>query len=452
MKKISAKLKLTIWTTLLLILMASILMALMLSMSDNIIASNSREQLLEIVDDNADELEFDDGELDLDDVDYYKKGVYTLLYSEDGEFLSGNFAEEQLISQLLNDKKVTETTVDDTLYYVYDVLTSVEKSDMNIWVRGIIAVDEVASATTSIMQMALFSLPVFIILGAIGSYFISKNTFKPIDKLIKTAEEISDSENLSLRINLEGASAEIQKLAYTYDNMFERLENSFEAERQFTSDVSHELRTPTAVILAQCEYALGKNVLKQDKQEALETVQRQAMKMSKLISNLLSLTRLDSGVEKAEYSCVNLSDIIGNICSDSEVIAPKGIKLNYDVTPNITGKFDEAMITRLLENLLSNAFSYSKDKGEVNVTLNENTENIILTVKDDGIGISQEHQAKIWHRFYQVDASRTASQNGSMGLGLAMVAQIAKLHNAKIEVQSEPLKGSTFIVSFPKQQ
>ncbi len=450
MNKISAKIRLTLFTTFLMLLMASILIGLMFSISDDIVSANSIAQLTEVVDDNSDELEFDDGKLDTDDVDFFKKGVYTLLYSQDGEYIAGDFPEKDISTIPFADKETSEYTVDGTLYFIYDRLASVEDSRSLVWMRGVIAVDEVASATNSVLQIALFALPLFVILGGIGCYFIAKSTFRPIDKIVKTAEEISASENLSLRIDLKDGSPEIRKLSETFDKMFERLEGAFEAEKQFTSDVSHELRTPTAVILAQCEYAIGENIDLEDKEDALETVQRQALKMSNLIANLLNLIRLDRGAHKAEIEEINLSELVEELCEEQSLLAPENIKLTYDIKPNIRGFFDYAMISRLLENLISNSFRYSKEKGNAHVSLSETEAEIILSVKDDGIGIAKENQEKIWHRFYQVDSSRTASQNGSMGLGLSMVAQIAKLHNAKISLESEEGKGSLFTVKFLK--
>ncbi len=450
MKKVSAKIRLTLFTTLLMVLMASVLIALMFSLSDGIVLANSVTLLTEVVDDNSDELEFDDGKLDTDDVDFYKKGVYTLLYTQDGEHIEGDFPEDSIVSQQFKDKETTEHTIDGTLYYFYDRLVPVEDSRSLVWMRGILVVDELANATNSIMQTALISLPFFVLFGAIGCYFIAKITFRPIDKIIQTAEEISESENLSLRIDLQGGSPEIRKLSDTFDKMFERLEGTFEAEKQFTSDVSHELRTPTAVILAQCEYAIGENITLEDKEEALETVQRQASKMSNLISNLLNLIRMDRGVQNAELQQINLSDLVREVCEEQELISPTDLKMTYYVTPNICGAFDKTMIIRLLENLISNSFRYRKENGNTQVALTSTDTDIILSVKDDGIGIAKDQQEKIWHRFYQVDNSRTANQQGSMGLGLSMVAQIAKLHNANIELDSELGRGSSFMVKFPK--
>ncbi len=450
MRKVSAKIRLTLFTTFLMLLMAGVLIAMMFAVSDDIVSASSIAQLSEVVDDNSDELEFDDGELDVDDVDFFKKGVYILLYSNEGQYIAGEFPEEDIATQPFIDKEISEFTADGTLYYIYDSLVPVEDSRSLVWIRGVIAVDEVASATKNILQMALVSLPVFILFGAIGCYFIAKSTFRPVDKIVKIAEQISESENLSLRIALQNASPEIRKLSDTFDNMFERLENAFEAEKQFTSDVSHELRTPTAVILAQCEYAIGKNISQEDKEDALETVQRQALKMSSLISNLLNLIRMDRGTQKAQLQQINLSDIVREVCEEQNLIAPSDLKMTYDIIPNISGSFDPAMISRLLENLISNSFRYRKENGNTHIKLDETATEIILSVKDDGIGIAKEHREKIWNRFYQVDSSRTTSQHGSMGLGLSMVAQIAKLHHAKTLLESEPDIGSLFTVIFQK--
>ncbi len=450
MKKASTKLKLTLWTTTLLLIMAVSLMSLMFVVSENIVLSNSITQLSKVVSNNASELEFEDGKLDSDDIDFFKESVYTLIYTQDGELVAGSFPEKFIEEIPFNDKQTNEVTVEGVLYYVYDILSPVEDYRYPMWVRGIIAVDSVANATNNILKTALFSLPLIILLGAIGSYFVAKRTFKPIDKIVNTAEEISINEDLSLRIDLINESPEIQKLADVFDNMFVRLEKSFEAEKQFTSDVSHELRTPTAVILAQCEYALGENISPEDKQDAFETIRRQAGKMSQLIADLLNLTRLDSGIEKAEFKRIDLSSLVKEICTEQKLIAPVGVELKYNIIPDIKGSFDINMFTRLLSNLIGNAFRYRKQNGSVEVSLYENDKEIILSVQDNGIGISQEHHEKIWQRFYQVDTSRNSLKHGNMGLGLAMVKQIAQLHNGKVELHSELGEGSLFTIKFLK--
>ncbi len=445
MKNLSAKLQLTVWTSLLMSAMAIIVIVLLFSFSDTIIETNSKSQLMKVVLKNADELEWDDRKLDTDDIDFYKNGVTTLIYSETGTILFGSFPDDQNQNIPLKDKETTEITINETTYYVYDVLSSVEDSRQKLWVRGVISVNEVAETIRPLLLLSLFILPAFIIVGTAGCYIIVKLTFRPLDTIIKTAEEISTNEDLTLRINLENSSAEIQQLANTFDSMLNKLEESFEAEKQFSQNVSHELRTPTAVILAQCEYALGEKVQEHDKQEALEVVNKQAKKMAKLISELLGLLRFERGIEKAEFSQINLSELVLLVCEEQSVLNEKNINLTHSIEPNIILKANQTMLIRLVSNLLSNAYRYGKENGCINVVLSEEDNNIRLLIEDDGIGIADENIEKIWQRFYQVDASRSTD---SMGLGLAMVHQIAKLHNAKIDVKSELEKGSIFTIHF----
>ena len=450
MKKVSAKLKLTAWNSLLMILMTSIVITIILCFSDNIIITSSKTLLTRVVQDNANELEFEDGVLDIDDIDFFDDNVYTLLYSQDGVRIEGNLPEEFANEPPLRNKEITQVMIDGTTYYMYDILTHIEDYHLPMWVRGVLAVDEVANATNSILRMAIFFMPFFTILGTIGCYIIAKHTFQPIDKIVKIAEEISGSDNLSLRIDLKSGSEEIYKLANTFDKMFGHLESAFEAERQFSQNVSHELRTPTAVILSQCEYAIDNNATTQDKQEALEVVRKQATKMSKLISDLLGLIRIERGIEKPEFAKIDFSELVTLVCEEQRAILPQITTFNYNVSPNIILNADQTMMIRLVTNLLSNSFRYGKENGTTNLIFKQNDNEISLSIEDDGIGIAYENQEKIWHRFYQVDSARTAEKSESMGLGLSMVEQIAKLHNAKVSLKSEIDKGSIFTVTFLK--
>ena len=135
------------------------------------------------------------------------------------------------------------------------------------------------------------------------------------------------------------------------------------------------------------------------------------------------------------------------MCDDIQQIDQKGITLKREISDDIYMPFDISMITRLVTNLLSNAFVYSPENSAVTVGLKKEDKNVVFTVKDNGIGIAPEHIDKIWNRFYRVDKSRSRSE-GCSGLGLAMVKQIAELHGAKVSVESEVGKGSTFTVEF----
>ncbi len=448
--RVSTKLKLTIWTSTLLVVMATILIALILSLSDNIIEANAKDKLIRIVESNANELEYDDGKLDEDDIKFYDNGVYTILYTEDGSYLKGDFYVDDVNMIELNNLQTTTITIDESSYYIFDMLSSVEDYNGKIWVRGIVSLDNASETTNTIFKIAFISMPLLIILGALGCYIIAKKTLKPINEIIKITDKISESEDLSLRIDIKDESSEIQELINKYNKMFAKLENSFEKEKQFTADVSHELRTPTAVILAQCEYALGQDVDKEEKEEALEAIQRQGLKMSKIIKELLDLVRLDIESQKIELKEINLSELILGIAEEQKMLISEDIKFTYDIEDNINGMFNETLIIRMVTNLLNNSYKYKSTNVEVYLKLSEKDGIITLSIKDNGIGIDKEHQDKIWNRFYQVDTVRNNGIKGNLGLGLAMVKQIVKIHHGKIELESELNKGSLFIITLYK--
>lgn len=166
--------------------------------------------------------------------------------------------------------------------------------------------------------------------------------------------------------------------------------------------------------------------------------------MSELVSQLLSMTRLDQGTEKANFEISDISKLVKSICE--EQIYSKNI-INLDIEENTTANIDVALISRLVQNLIDNAVKYSNDNGNILVSVHRTEDEIQISVKDDGIGISKDEQDKIWQRFYQVDSSRSGD-NGT-GLGLSMVKKIAEIHGGYMSLESEPLEGSKFTFHLP---
>ena len=214
---------------------------------------------------------------------------------------------------------------------------------------------------------------------------------------------------------------------------------------QFTSDVSHELRTPVSVILSQCEYASHPEATEEEKSDALHTIERQSRKMATLISQLLTLSRADAGRAKLHMELLNVSDLAEiTVEEQRDFAASRNITLSSWIQPDILMRADETMMMRLFINLLTNAITYGKEGGHVLLELSSSEEQIEGSVSDDGIGIPPEHLDKIWNRFYQVDTSRTSRENGSSGLGLAMVKWIVEAHGGTITVESKEGTGSRF--------
>ena len=263
----------------------------------------------------------------------------------------------------------------------------------------------------------------------------------PIRKIATTASQIGQGRDLKKRIELGEGTDEIHQLADTFNAMFERLDSSFEAERQFTSDVSHELRTPMAVIMAQCEYLLEKPRSTEEYEDAMKLIQRQSKKMTNLITDMLAFARLEFQIDSFEMHKVNFTKLVSAVCEDMAQIQDKNITLTWKTDDDVFIAGNEHLLTRLLSNLIGNAYRYGKNNGYIFVELSESTEKVVLSVKDNGIGISSEDQKNIFQRFYRADKSRASK---GTGIGLAMVHEIAELHKGTISVNSILGEGSTF--------
>ena len=247
---------------------------------------------------------------------------------------------------------------------------------------------------------------------------------------------------------MEGPDDELHRLADTFDEMMERLENTFEAERRFTADASHELRTPMSVILAQCEYTLSKDDRSPaEYTDALRTIRRQGARMNGLINDMLDYTRMEQKAERYPLTPTDLSVLTREICADMAMLHTNDITLYARVPDGITVNGSRILLTRLLQNLISNAYRYGKEGGSTEVRLSRSPEGrAVLEVEDNGIGIAEEHLPKLFDRFYRADSSRTRK---GTGLGLSMVKRITELHGAEIIVKSTINEGTVFTVTFP---
>ena len=289
-------------------------------------------------------------------------------------------------------------------------------------------------------------VPVLFIFVLYGGYKTIKNAMKPVATMSKTALEIGSSRDFSKRIDLPAGKDELHALASVFNQMLDSLEKVYQSEKQLTSDVSHELRTPLSVIMAESDYAKNYSQNLGEAKESLEVISRQSRKITSLIDQILELSRLEVG-RNLQLKRINLSSILQNLASDYEKLASaKGLKFSCVVAPDAQILGNELMISRLVDNFLSNALKFAEAKIELNLTLTKT--HALLSVKDDGLGISKKDSELIWNKFYQVESSRNKSQNRGSGLGLAIAANIAKIHGAKLGVKSEAGAGSEFWAEF----
>jgi signal transduction histidine kinase len=239
----------------------------------------------------------------------------------------------------------------------------------------------------------------------------------------------------------------MKQLAGAFDRMFERLEKVFDAERQFTSDASHELRTPTAIILAECDRAKRKAETPEDYRESIANISEQGKRMSALIDELLGITRLQQGTERYPLNRGDLSEFVTLSAEEFVPADDRGIRMETEIEPGIECNFNASLISRVIYNLLQNAYRYGSDNGYVRLSLGRENGDAVIRVKDNGIGIKKEDLDKIWQRFWQADSSRGAESGN--GLGLAMVKEIAELHGGSVTAESTEDRGSEFIFRIP---
>ena len=319
----------------------------------------------------------------------------------------------------------------------------------DIWIVGLLPEDSMANVTTSVVRLTCAGLAVIVFLAALGSCVIIGRSLRPLRRITESAREITDGSDLSRRIQLSPGRDEVHELADTFNDMMGRLERSFDAERQFTSDASHELRTPVTVILAECEMAEKMPEDTEAVQESVTEIHKQARKMSELIGKLLAYTRLEQGTRRIDREELDLSGLVEDVCEEQRTVAARNIKIECEASPDVLVNGDVALLISLVQNLVTNAVKYGKDGGHVWVKVYSEGSKACVSVRDDGIGIGEEDLACIWNRFYQADRSRSDESRG-IGLGLSLAQQIARLHGGRITASSRPGEGSEFIFSMPE--
>ena len=424
----------------------------LLKVSNTRVLSSTENRLKTTVNRSFREIKYSNGALKFQD-DFNSlgigEGIYLSVYDSTGSFLYGRLPSYYNGTASLIMDELQQEYDFYTHWYVYDYCMEVEGFGP-LWVRGITSQTATERMIVTMLRMSMIIFPFFLLGTLIGGYLIIRRALAPLDKVTATASAISQGNDLSRRIHLEAGKDEVHKLAHTFDYMMDRLQAAFEREKQFTSDVSHELRTPTAVILSQCEYALSESSSHEEQVRCLNTIRSQGKKMSQLISQLLTLSRADSGHLLLQPERINLTLLAEVICDEQQDLAlSKGITIVRNIPPDLYLTADETMLMRFFINLINNAITYGKPNGHIRLTLERRQDGIQGSLEDDGIGISPEHLEHIWERFYQVDSSRSAASGQGAGLGLPMVKWIIQAHGGQISVESKPGEGTAFFFFFP---
>lgn len=433
-KKVSLTFKITLWYTTFIVLLIGTLIGVTFFVSDSVAENSGKKKLVEEV------TEISSGE---DSFTPFEDGVTLSVYDKDGNLIAGaiprNFKVNEFSLGAISEYK----DENNSKYLYYDSETSSTRLGNGKYVRGVIQVSN---------NITGWFLPIIILLGSsfvilvimYGGYLIIRSSLRPVRDMTETADAIAKSNDLTKRIYIEDGTDEVHKLGKVFNEMLETLENASKRERQFSSDVSHELRTPISVIMAESEYGAKYTDSVEDAKESFDVIERQSKRMTSMINQILELSRLDSRLEITKEELL-LSDKIKHTLEDYKILFDnKNIKLSITIEEDISIYANEALIMRMIDNLLSNALKYAET--EVTVCLAKRNR-IILEVADDGIGISDNEKKLIWDRFYKVDKSRTTTEDNSSGLGLSITKKILELHDGRIAVLDNKPKGTRFVVN-----
>lgn len=290
----------------------------------------------------------------------------------------------------------------------------------------------------------LITIAVTIVSAAIA-YFVSGQALKPLRKLSQQAEKIDQDSITDIRLN-ENTLSEFRQLSVSVNRMLDRLSESFATQRQFSGNAAHELRTPLAIMQTKLElFAAEHKNMEGDTAELVRSQAEQLDRLSKLVHTLLEMSNLSSAPRSDR---IELAPLVDEIITDLAPLACQNdITMEQDCD-NVVITGSDALIYRLVFNLIENAVKYNRQGGSVSVSVHKENNNAIVCVSDTGCGIPEECRESIFQPFFRVDKSRSR-QMGGVGLGLALVHEIAVLHGGSVRAEPGNKSGTVFIVTLP---
>lgn len=368
-----------------------------------------------------------------DNRDLYNDIAY-LPTSEKDFFYGIHFDRKSEINILvINEDK--EITIDGTPYRIqfqYDMSGSYLEFLSLVWKIGL-----------------LYLLIVFLIIQK--GKRIDHKLFEPLRIMSATANRLTANNLHSERLNVEGTKNELKDLASVINAMLDRIETSYESQKQFVSDASHELRTPIAVIQGYINMlnrwgSTNEEVLT----ESIEAIQNEARSMQDLVEKLLFLSRHDKKTLKLNKKRFNMRPIVEDMVKETKLVASNRI-INSPILEDVVVYGDKQSLKQAIRVFIENAVKYTRDGDEITILCQKVNGDCVITVKDTGIGMTRNDVDHIFDRFYRSDYVRNHNISGH-GLGLSLAKLIILAHTGKIKVRSQFTKGTSFIITLPKRR
>lgn len=390
----------------------------------------------------------------LSDVFNETSGMLVFVTNNQGDFLfvSQKVADaEKIVSALFNKKKNSNGSV-----FVNQAVGSINMRfilasiETDGTVRDIVMVGHPIDVIQKSLRALYGSLTLvflsFVIPTIVGGYMLAGSALRPVTEISQEMQEIS-SENLKRRVRNPQTGDEIENLAYTFNKMLDRLEESFSRERLFIGDVAHELKTPLATLKSGIEVAVSKERSNEEYKKVLMELLIDANRLSGTLTNILDLAWSKADSYENIKDTVNISEVTRELTEIAQKLAyGKGVFVKSQVEDGLVIRGKKDKLFRALLNVVDNSIKYSKDKGTVRITLLKRTGQAVVYIKDAGRGIAQEDMPHVFDRFYR--GSKTDKTLGS-GLGLSIAKAVITSYGGTITIKSAMSKGTSATIAFP---
>jgi heavy metal sensor kinase len=306
--------------------------------------------------------------------------------------------------------------------------------------------EEILEQLVGVLALALLLATA---IAVTGGFFLIRSSLRPLDNMAMRAQKIT-SRSLHERMPVSGTGDELQQLSISLNRMIERLEEAFHHISRFSADASHELRTPLTIMRGELETAVQNPKIDADVREALGAVLEETVRLSKIVDQLLTMSRLDAGEAFLEVSSFDFSELVRITVEYMRLLAEeKKLALKVEAAEQVRVEGDRSRLQQVAVNLLDNAIKYTPEGGSIGVSVHGESDKAVLTITDTGIGISQEGQEHIFERFYRTDRARSR-ELGGIGLGLSIVKSVGAAHGGRVSVLSAEGRGSTFRFEIPR--
>jgi len=308
--------------------------------------------------------------------------------------------------------------------------------------------DPVERMLNHLFLQLVLGLPLAVGIITAGGYWLVHRALRPVERITHAAEQITQL-NLSDRLPVANSGDELERLSVALNRMIARLDDAFQNSKRFAADASHDLRTPLTILRGELENLVDDPHQDAELRGRLAGLLEEAIHLSKIVEQLFTLTQLDSGESRREWTRFDLAELARITADQMSLLAEdKNIALTCAAGQPVCIQGDRSRIKQVIVNLLDNAIKYTPAQGKVEVRVHGAKDHAVLEVEDTGIGIPPDALPHVFERFYRVDKTRSAEAE-SAGLGLAIVKSICAAHDAEVEAASKPNAGSRFTVKMP---